>query len=195
MYFRNSQARRLLPMPAWPMIETRRARCSRDGRVEQVLEQAQLVVAADERRLEPVVAAAAAALGDDPQRPPRRDRRCLALEDRARRPPRTRSRRTAARWVASPTSTVPGGATDWSRDAVLTRSPATIPWSVAPRVTAASPVRTPARAWRPGPEVADGVDELERGPHARARRRPRGPTGAPQTAMTASPMNFSTVPP
>jgi len=52
----------------------------------------------------------------------------------------------AARWVASPTSTAPGGATDWSRLAVLTRSPATIPWFVAPMVTAASPVRTPARA-------------------------------------------------
>ena len=35
----------------------------------------------------------------------------------------------AARCVASPTSTVPGAATDWSREAVLTRSPATIPWS------------------------------------------------------------------
>ena len=38
-----------------------------------------------------------------------------------------------------------------------------MPWSVAPSVTAASPVRTPARAWTPGPSVADGVDELEGG--------------------------------
>ena len=72
--------------------------------------------------------------------------------------------RDAARWVASPTRTVPGWATDWSRAAVLTRSPATMPWFVAPIVTAASPVRTPARAWIAGPERPDGVDELEAGP-------------------------------
>ena len=36
---------------------------------------------------------------------------------------------------------------------MLTRSPATMPWSVAPRVTAASPVRTPARAWMSGPRA------------------------------------------
>ena len=65
--------------------------------------------------------------------------------------------------VASPTRTVPGGATDCSRAAVLTRSPATMPWFVAPRVTAASPVSTPARAWMPGPSVLDGVDQLEGG--------------------------------
>ena len=39
-----------------------------------------------------------------------------------------------------------------------------MPWFVAPSVTAASPVRTPARAWMPGPEGLDGVDELEAGP-------------------------------
>ena len=69
----------------------------------------------------------------------------------------------AARWVASPTRTVPGAATHWSRDAVLTRSPATMPWLVAPIVTAASPVRTPARAWIAGTERADAVDQVERG--------------------------------
>ena len=67
--------------------------------------------------------------------------------------------------MASPTRTVPGGATDWRRAAVLTRSPATIPWPVAPTVTAASPVRTPARACDRRPERPDGVDELEAGPH------------------------------
>ena len=39
-----------------------------------------------------------------------------------------------------------------------------MPWFVAPRVTAASPVRTPARASIPGPSVRDRVDELEGGP-------------------------------
>ena len=39
-----------------------------------------------------------------------------------------------------------------------------MPWLVAPRVTAASPVRTPARAWIAGPRERDRVDELEGGP-------------------------------
>ena len=69
----------------------------------------------------------------------------------------------AARIVASPTSTVPGAATDWMRAAVLTRSPATIPSLVAPMVTAASPLMTPARAWIPGPMALHGVDQLQAG--------------------------------
>ena len=44
------------------------------GGVQEVLEQAQLVVATDERRLDALAPALAAALGDDPERPPRRDR-------------------------------------------------------------------------------------------------------------------------
>ena len=80
------------------------------GGVEQVLEQAQLVVAADERRLERLAAVAPAALGDDAQRAPCRDGRRLALEhllarllegDRARSRragwPRRRARCPAAR--------------------------------------------------------------------------------------------------
>ena len=80
MYFRNSQARRLLPMPAWPDDGHQPRAPLATGGVEQVLEQPQLVVAADERRLEGLDPAAAAALGDDPQRPPGRDRCGLALE-------------------------------------------------------------------------------------------------------------------
>ena len=49
-------------------------------RVEQVLEQPQLGVAPDERRLEALVPATTAALGDDAHRPPRGNRRFLALE-------------------------------------------------------------------------------------------------------------------
>ena len=44
-----------------------------------------------------------------------------------------------------------------------TRSPATIPWPTAPMVTAASPVRTPARAARSRSERLHRVDELEGG--------------------------------
>ena len=38
-----------------------------------------------------------------------------------------------------------------------------MPWSVAPSVTAASPVRTPARACGAGVEGGDRVDEVEGG--------------------------------
>ena len=51
------------------------------GGVQEVLQQAQLVVATHERRLDPLAPALAAALGDDPERPPRRDRGGLALEE------------------------------------------------------------------------------------------------------------------
>ena len=51
------------------------------GRVEQVLEQAELAVAAEERRLELVAPSAAAAFGDDTDGAECRHRRFLALED------------------------------------------------------------------------------------------------------------------
>ena len=37
-----------------------------------------------------------------------------------------------------------------------------MPWFVAPSVTAASPVSTPARAWMLGPERRDRIDQVER---------------------------------
>ena len=119
-------------------------------RMEEVLEHPDLLVATHERGLEELRATPASALGDDPQRPPRGDWMLLALEhvlagflegDRCRRSP--------VRGLAHQYR--PGAATDWIRAAVLTRSPATMPWSVAPSVTAASPVSTPARALMPWP--------------------------------------------
>ena len=68
-----------MPIPAGPTTDTS-GRAARGRRVEQVLQQPHLVVAADERRLEGFAAAAPAALADDPQRAPGRDRGCLALE-------------------------------------------------------------------------------------------------------------------
>ncbi len=50
------------------------------GRVQEVLEEPELGVAPDERRLELIGAAASAALGDDPDRPERGHGRLLALE-------------------------------------------------------------------------------------------------------------------
>src|ERR1700690_2993345 len=49
-------------------------------RVEEVLELAQLVVAADERRFERLLAIASTGLSDHPERPPGRHGRRLALE-------------------------------------------------------------------------------------------------------------------
>ena len=150
--------------PAGPDDRHEPRAASRGGRVEQVLEQPQLVVAPDERRLERRRARL---------RPPRSATtrsarhagtgRALPLSACSPAGSKAIAVRRRALDVASPTSTVPGGATDWSRAAVLTRSPATMPWFVAPSVTAASPVSTPARAWMPGPSAADGVDQLERG--------------------------------
>ena len=54
MYLSNSHASRDLPMPAMPMTETSCALPSLGGRVEELLDEPQLPVAADERRLEPV---------------------------------------------------------------------------------------------------------------------------------------------
>ena len=47
---------------------------------------------------------------------------------------------------------------------MLTRSPATMPWFVAPRVTAASPVSTPARASRSGPRPRTASTSSSAGP-------------------------------
>ena len=162
-----------------PVIETSRARRSRAVAWNRSLSSRSSSSRPTNGASSALVAAPAAALGDDAQRAPRRDRRGLALEQPARRPPRTRSRRVAARCVASPTSTVPGGrdrleprggVDEVARDHALVR---------APRVTAASPVSTPARAWMPGPErpARRRRAPARRGP--RARRRPRARSGRP----------------
>ncbi len=103
-----------------------------------------------------------------------------------------------ARRVRSPTKTVPGSATDCTRAAVLTRSPATMPCPVAPTVTAASPVTMPTRiaisAPTSPPSAATTSTSSSPARTARSGSSSRA-TGVPQTAITASPMNFSTVPP
>ena len=69
-----------------------------------------------------------------------------------------------------------------------------MPWFVAPSVTAASPVRTPARALMPGPRVLTAATTSSAARTARSASFSRA-IGVPHTAMTASPMNFSIVPP
>ena len=105
----------------------------------------------------------------------------------------------AARIVPSSTSRLPGGAADWSREAVLTMSPATMPWPVAPIVTAASPVVTPARSCRSGESTwvpSSRTARISSSPARTARSASSScAVGVPKAAMTASPMNFSTTPP
>ncbi len=82
---------------------------------------------------------------------------------------------------------------------MFTRSPATIPSPTAARFTAASPVNTPARALSSGaPTSSPSADTAAtRSNAARTARSASSScaTGVPHTAITASPMNFSTVPP
>ena len=148
-----------------PVIDTSRTR-ARGRRVEEILEQPELGIATDERRLESVAPAEAASLGDDAQRDPGAGTGA-ALPLRGCSPAGSKAiALDAARWVASPTRTVPGAAADCRREAVLTRSPATMPWPIAPRVTAASPVRTPARAWSSGSSVRTASTSSSAGPDA-----------------------------
>ena len=161
------------------------------GRVEQVLEQPQLVVAADERRLEAVarVRGRRARRRPEPRATPATG---AALPLRTCSPAGSKAiALLAARWVASPTSTVPGGAADWSREAVLTRSPATMPW---PSRRASPPPRRSGRRRAPG---GRGRAPWTASTSSSAARTARSASsswaiGAPHTAITASPMNFST---
>ena len=74
-----------------------------------------------------------------------------------------------------------------------------MPSLTAPSVTATSPVTTPARAASPGTlaSVPSSATAATRSRAARTARSasPSVATGVPQTAITASPMNFSTIPP
>ena len=98
--------------------------------------------------------------------------------------------------MVSSTRIAPTGAADCSREAVLTTSPDAIPSPASGRVSSAisaSPVVMPMRtSTSPSSASASRI--------ASAARTARSgssscTTGAPNTAITASPMNFSTVPP
>ena len=193
MYFSNSQASRDLPMPATPTIDTSVAR-----RSSAVAWNSSLTSRSSRSRptnggssaedlsapLRPAVTRTASQRGTGSALPLSA---CSPASSYA-------TAASVVRRVASPTSTCPGSAADWIRDAVFTRSPATMPCPSAPRVTAASPVSTPARAATAG---SSSGTSARRSSAARTARSASSScaTGAPQTAMTASPMNFSTVPP
>ena len=184
-------------MPAMPRMETRRARRSRAVAWSSSLSRRSSSSRPDERRLEAGRPAVPAPPGDDPHRPPGRDRQRLAAQllvldrlvddRRLGRPDGRLAHEDGAR----------RGATDWRREAVLTRSPATIPWPSAARVTAASPVITAPRTATVEPSgVRRWLTASSRSTAARTARSASSSraTGVPQTAITASPMNFSMVP-
>ena len=112
------------------------------------------------------------------------------------------TRPRVARKVSSPTRMPPVGAAVCRRDAVLTTSPATIASPIsalAPSETIASPVLTATLTCRSswGSAAFITATALWTASAARTPRSGSSPcaTGAPKTAITASPMNFSTVPP
>ena len=193
MYFSNSHVSRLLPMPPMPVMLTRRVRPSRS-----VAWYSSLTSRSSSSR----PTNGASSVSERP-RPPRSATTRTALKAGTGAilplsiwsPAGSKTiAELAARCVDSPTSTHAGGATDCRRAVVLTMSPATIPWFVAPIVTAASPVITPARALIPGPTLATASTNSSAARTARSASSSRA-VGVPHTAMTASPMNFSTVPP
>ena len=91
------------------------------------------------------------------------------------------------------------GAADCSRDAVFTTSPiaSASPASRLFTLTIASPVFTAARAPSAKPCARNSATASSTRRPARTARSASSlcATGAPNTAITASPMNFSTTPP
>ena len=115
-------------MPATPCTETRWTFPWSAESWKQLLDQAELAIAAREGRLERGRSSGARG-GRRPGRLARARRARPCPSARTNPPARRRSRRRSMRIVDSPTKTEPGVATDWIREAVFTRSPATIPWS------------------------------------------------------------------
>ena len=163
MYFSNSQPAATCRCPP-PRDETSCGSPLLRRGVEQLLDELQLAVAADERRLEPAPSRI------EPPRPRRREGRARAAPARpcpsARAGPRPR-RRSPPRSRASsprPTSTVPGRCSRLNAGGRVDEIAGNHALTVAPSVTAASPVRTPARARSSRIELrASHGDEVERG--------------------------------
>ena len=197
-YFSNSQPSRDLPTPAGPATST-----SRGTRRSAAAWNSSRMVRSSASR--PVSGASSPSTRCDPPTPDstRVARHSCTGSDlpfSACSPASAnRTALPASRCVAASTSTCPGLAAACTRDAVFTASPATMPSPTAPRVTATSPVTTPARAASPGtPAPApSSATALTRSSAARTARSasPSVAAGVPHTAITASPMNFSTTPP
>ena len=195
-----SRARRDLPIPGGPTIvasgtstPARRARTRGGARPSSR-------AAADERRVRR--ARERRDVRAHAEQRHARERPALALRlDRRR---AARRRRRPARGDASPRRPAPrpAPAACSSRAATLTASPVASFWSVVASPTITSPVLTPVRVAMRTP-YSRASSSLSRSSASRishaartARRASSSCTaGTPNTATTASPMNFSTVPP
>ena len=133
-------------------------------RMEQVLEQAQLIVAADERCLKRLRPVASTELRDDPERPPGRHRDRLALERLlARFLERDRARCGAVgRLADEDRARRRGGLEARGRVHEVARDHALVRRSERDRRFAGQDTGTGLDG---RPERADGVDELKGGPH------------------------------
>ena len=163
-------------------------------RVEQLLQQAQLAIAADERRLEPDRAALAASVGDDPERLPERHGLGLALQlVLAGVGVGDGGLGRAARGLADEDGAGLGGGLDAGGgvDEVAGDH------ALVGRAEGDGGLAGERRRRGPG---ARGRAPGTASTSSSAARTARSASsscamGAPQTAITASPMNFSTVPP
>ena len=171
MYFSNSQASRDLPTPGVTVDDHQPRPAAVLGAVEQLLDQPQLAVAPDQRRLQPV--------GPLQRRRPRRRPRAPTTAAPARPCPSARARRrrrsviaaAVSSRVVSSTHTWPGcgGGLD-PRRGVHRRRRRPCPAAVAPTVTATSPVTIADPHRQPGradvlAERRDRGDQLEPGAH------------------------------
>ena len=198
MYLKNSQPSRDLPMPAMPMTETSCARCSSAEAWKSSFTSRSSRSRPTNGGSRPADLQRSAAAGGDPQRAPERDRLVLALQlvrrRRSRRRPRPRSRASSPRRRAR--SRV-GGRLDARGGVDEVAGDHPLPLG-AERDRGLAGQHAGARGQRGAPtsSPAPGPPRRGRAPRGlRARRRPPCAIGVPQTAMTASPMNFSTVPP
>ena len=103
------------------------------------------------------------------------------------------------RRVVCPTTTSPTAAAACNRAALFTTDPVTRSWPSGPVPVAASPDSTPTRIWSGSGNPNSSDRRLTRAWIARPARTARNASssctrGSPNTAITASPMNFSGLP-
>ena len=186
-----------MPIPGGPTTVTRFGRRSRTVRSNRMRRSP-----TSASRPTNGVSSAAAAPTDGPPSPSTRHRRIGRSIPLTVSSPRSVNAKAVrvSRWVRSPTTTRPGSARAWSRAATFTASPVTMPSSEPWAIT--SPVLTPMRmeSSPPARAASCALRAARRRCIASAHRMARTgssscATGAPNAATTASPMNFSTVPP
>ena len=191
----------LLELPGEPALADAAGSGDRDqprpaipaGGVEGVLEEPELVLAADERRLGQVGTTVATALGDDAQRPPGGHRAGFALEQLLADGLEADGRRgrPLGRFADQDGPDGRHGLEPGSRvDQVSGDHP----------FTDRAEVDGGLAGQDAGPRLDAGASVVTASTRSMAARTARSASssraiGAPQTAITASPMNFSTVPP